>query len=658
MRYYMAKRNIRHMLFDQVFLFQLLALISCTVSLGVALFCWQRRDIAAARAYSVVAFSQAWWTIGYLFELNSPELEWKIFWDNTQFIGMAGWCSAFIVFAVRYSNYRLRSPAFVYAIFSLPSLALILLAYTDPLHNLIRANPQLVVLENNSVLLYDFTGVLLFFCIYMYILYLVAVWLLLFRSRYTTGIYNFQIGLLLFGSLIPVIGTMLTLTVLQDWPVRDITPLTFGISNVLIAFGLVRYRLFDLVPVARDIVLEQMSDMVYIFDANNRIVDMNTAAVQSFPVGKAPHIGQDATEAFSDYSTTLERFQSTHQAYNDELELEMWGGIRRLELRIQPIYDQNKRYRGRIVVARDITERRRIEQQLAQYREQLELLVEQRTADLSQTNAQLQQEIVQRQQLEMRVNQALRLEALGRVTGGIAHDFNNILMIIQVATHLAFEHTAVEEELHEDLRTIEQAVTQASGLVRHLLIFSRKQATQPSFVDLNKLVADMDKLLHHLLNQQVQLLLELRATEALIFADPVQVQQIVMNLVVNARDAMPEGGTIRLSTNNAHISEADLQHHIGLTVGAYICLSVADTGTGMSQETLMRIFEPFFTTKQEGKGTGLGLAIVHGTVKQNRGDIEVESAPGKGTVFRIYLPLAEQFQLDDTPDLLQEHSTG
>lgn len=644
--------------FDQVLLFQLLALISCTVSLGVALFCWRRRDIAAARAYSLVALSQAWWTVGYLFELNSPEFAWKIFWDNAQFIGMAGWCSAFIVFAVRYSNYRLRSPALVYASFSLPSLALIVLAYTDPLHNLIRANPKLVALENNTVLLYDFTGVLLFFCIYMYMLYLISVWLLLSRSRYTTGIYNLQVGLLLLGSLIPVIGTMLTLTILQDWPVRDITPLTFGISNVLIAFGLVRYRLFDLVPVARDIVLEQMNDMVYIFDANNRIVDMNSAAIQAFPVGKAPHIGQDVDEAFRDYSDTLERFQATNQAYNDELELEMLGRIRQLELRIQPIYDQNQRYRGRIVVARDITERKLIEQQLAQYRERLELLVEQRTEALSRANMQLQQEIIQRQQLEMRINQALRLEALGRVTGGIAHDFNNILMVIQVATHLAFEHTSVAEELHEDLRTIDQAVTQASGLVRHLLTFSRKQATQPTFVDLNKLVADMDKLLHHLLNQQVQLLLELHATEALIFADPVQIQQIVMNLVINARDAMPEGGTIRVSTSNAHLSEADLQQHIGLTVGAYICLSVADTGTGMSQETLMRIFEPFFTTKQEGKGTGLGLAIVHGTVKQNRGDIEVESAPGKGTTFRIYLPLTEHFYLKNTPEMLQERSAG
>jgi PAS domain S-box-containing protein len=642
------------MLFDQGLLFQLLSLVSCTISIGVGLFCWRRRDIRAARAYGWVAFSQAWWTIGYLLELNSPEFGWKIFWDNVQFIGMLGWFASFVVFAVRYSHQPIRQPWRWYILVTLPMLALVVLAFTDPLHHLIRPNVRLVPTPDGTALLYDFSGPFLLLCIYAYATYLACVFLLLIRRGRTSRLYTFQIVVLVVGSLIPLVGSMFTLTVFSNTPGRDISPLTFGLSNVLIAWALMRYRLFDIVPVARDMVLEQMSDMVYIFDADDRLVDMNRAGFEAFPTGKAPTLGQSADEAFGEWRGALQRFQSTLQPYNDELELEAWGGIRQLELRIQPIYDKDSNYGGRVVLARDITERKLIEQQLAQYREQLELLVEQRTAALTAANTQLQQEIVQREQLEMRVNQALRLEALGRVTGGIAHDFNNILTVIQGAVQLALERDPADEGVFEDLQVIDKAVTQASGLTRHLLTFGRKQIVQPAFTDLNRLIMDMETILRHLLHNKIELQCLLQSSPATIFADPVQIQQVVMNLVVNARDAMAEAGTLIISTTNVTISAADLQQHIGLQVGQYVLLSVADTGMGMSKATLMQMFEPFFTTKQQGKGTGLGLAIVHGMVKQNHGEIEVESTLGVGTTFHIYLPQAEELILAEVPDLLQK----
>jgi two-component system, cell cycle sensor histidine kinase and response regulator CckA len=231
----------------------------------------------------------------------------------------------------------------------------------------------------------------------------------------------------------------------------------------------------------------------------------------------------------------------------------------------------------------------------------------------------------ERERLEGELRQAQKLEAIGRLAGGIAHDFNNMLTAIGGYAELAIEDTE-SAGVRTELEHIRTAAERAAGLTRQLLAFSRRQQLRPEVVDLNEVVADMGAMLQRLIGADVELVIDLGSGVKRTLVDPTQVQQVVLNLAVNARDAMPEGGRLDIRTENL---ERDGR--------AFVALTVSDTGVGMDEETLERVFEPFFTTKPVGEGTGLGLATVHGIAKQSGGDVEVESEPGRGTRFRILL---------------------
>jgi two-component system cell cycle sensor histidine kinase/response regulator CckA len=246
-------------------------------------------------------------------------------------------------------------------------------------------------------------------------------------------------------------------------------------------------------------------------------------------------------------------------------------------------------------------------------------------------------DISERKLMEMQSQQARRMEAVGRLAGGIAHDFNNLLTIIKGYTDLA-RGRAETSELKTDIDRIEDASERAAALVRQLLAFSRKQVLQPKNLDLNSVVRGLEQLLRRLLGEDIQLQATLGPGLGTIKADPSQVEQVLMNLVVNARDAMPNGGKLIIETCNAELDQKYASEHVSVKPGPYVMLAVSDTGVGMSAETVAHIFEPFFTTKGAARGTGLGLATTYGIVKQSGGYIWVYSEPGQGTTFKVYLP--------------------
>ena len=250
-------------------------------------------------------------------------------------------------------------------------------------------------------------------------------------------------------------------------------------------------------------------------------------------------------------------------------------------------------------------------------------------------------DISERKLMEMQSQQARRMEAVGRLAGGIAHDFNNLLTIIKGYTELA-RRRAETPELKTDIDRIEDASERAAALVRQLLAFSRKQVLQPKNLDLNGVVGGLEQLLRRLLGEHVQLQTNLGVKLGTIKADPSQVEQVLMNLVVNARDAMPEGGRLIIETCNAELDQKYASEHVSVKPGPYVMLAVSDSGVGMSAETVAHIFEPFFTTKGASRGTGLGLATTYGIVKQSGGYIWVYSEPGQGTTFKVYLPRFEE----------------
>jgi two-component system cell cycle sensor histidine kinase/response regulator CckA len=248
-------------------------------------------------------------------------------------------------------------------------------------------------------------------------------------------------------------------------------------------------------------------------------------------------------------------------------------------------------------------------------------------------------DISARRQLEEQFRQAQKMEAVGRLSGGVAHDFNNLLGVIIGYAEFMQERTEPENELRGSIDEILKAGKRAAVLTRQLLAFSRQQVLDPKVIDLNSAVSDMEKLLRRLIGEDVELTTPLAADLGRVKADQGQLEQVIMNLAVNARDAMPQGGKLTISTANFVMDEAFVSRYpYPVQPGPYVCLTVSDSGIGMDAETKAHAFEPFFTTKEKGKGTGLGLSTVYGVVKQSGGYIDVESSPGAGTSFKIYLP--------------------
>ena len=254
----------------------------------------------------------------------------------------------------------------------------------------------------------------------------------------------------------------------------------------------------------------------------------------------------------------------------------------------------------------------------------------------------------ERRQLEVQFLQSQKMESIGRLAGGVAHDFNNLLTSIMGHAQLGAMALPQQHFLHTHLDEIQRAAESASNLTRQLLAFSRRQVIEPKTINLNDLISNISKMLQRLIGEDVELVTLAKPDLGLVTVDPGQFEQVIMNLVVNARDAMPQGGRITIETANVTLKNAPSALHIpGLPPGPCVILSVADTGVGMTEEIKTKIFEPFFTTKEEGKGTGLGLATCYGIVKQSGGHIQVETAPGLGSTFAIYLSRAEGARVDE-----------
>ncbi|HEU4884740.1 MAG TPA: PAS domain S-box protein [Longimicrobium sp.] len=1004
-------------------------LASAALSAWVGVHCWRRRARPGAGAYAVVALSQAACTLGFVLELLSPGLAGKIFWDDAQYLALAPLPAGMVAFALDYTGRRPAHPARTLGLLTLPSVVFAALAFSDRLHGLVRASPRLVPGEPFAALVYDFTPATLAWAAYVLGLILGACVLLTARWIRAHPLYRAQASLVQVGVLLPWVSGVLTLTVLRDSPLRDSTPLTFGLANLLVAWGLFRARLFDVGPVARHAVVESMGDAVYVLDAAGRVVDLNPAARAVLGVDADGAIGRDAADVLP-----LPPGSFPADGARGEVQVGSGPERRHAEVSVYPLPGPRGEAAGRVVVVRDITERIRVEEALRESRTRfdrivanvpgivyqfrlepdgtpgfpwvsdaigpilglepaevvadaetflgvvhsddaglfrdaiarsaaeqapwawrgrvtrrdgelrwlhaqsqprtledgsvlwdgvavdvteaartaealreardgLEHRVRERTAELEAANAALRAEVDQRahaqaalregeerframveslseailvtdadgivqyasprieevtgyapaemlgrrassllvsgaelhaaderlaarrrgesgrgeipitrrdgsrawvevigtalrdgegrpmggldaltdvterrraaeelravqerfrmlveavrdyaivaldpegyvvswnagaerisgyaaeqilgrhvsvfyppeeveagrvrraqeetlqegrcemegwrlradgsrywahtvltrlldeegqpagfasitrdltdrreaeaalRRAEEQLRHSQKMEAVGRLAGGIAHDFNNLLMAIGGNAQLLLRRAAPDDPSRPGLEEVRKATDRAADLTKQLLAFSRRQVLAPRVVDLAGAVTEMQRMLERLLGPGIDLALRLAADTPRVRADASQVEQVVMNLVVNARDAMPGGGVIRVETGVAVLTDDDVRRHPFLRPGRYAGLVVADGGCGMDEHTLERIFEPFFTTKEVGSGTGLGLSTVYGIVKQSGGYVVAESAPGEGAVFRVYLPPAEE----------------
>jgi signal transduction histidine kinase/ActR/RegA family two-component response regulator len=600
---------------------------ACAISIGV-----RQQRAPGARAYGVVLLAQTCWSLGYVAELMAPDLRAKLFWDGLQLGPVFVITLGLLLFAFDYAG---RRPPRLFALFwslsVLPALAC-LWVFSDPIHGLARASARVLPAPPFGALTYEYTPIEWAAYAESCLIGGYVVVRLLAYARSLRGLPRRQALVFALATLCLLLSGLFGLLDLQFLGQRDVTPLGFGAAALLVTWGLRRYRSFDLVPIARDAVVEHLADAVFVFDGHLRLLDSNPAA-RYLVSGAMTGLGEPAEAVFVEWPNLLGGLLG-----QDELPRFVTDpkSGRSYEPRLAPALTPDGTSRGMTLVLRDVTDRQRAEQVLQRAHDELEQRVAERTLELSQANASLRQQIEETRAAQAQLNHAQKLDSIGRLAGGVAHDFNNLLTAILGNVQLARLEELERAEVDEHLADIEQAARSATALTRQLLAFARRQIVEPRVLDLNEIVSGVRKLLARLLGEDVELRLELAPELHPVRLDPSQVEQILVNLAVNARDAMPNGGWLAIRTQNERRPQVGGDAEEGES--DYVALSVQDNGVGIAEEVLPLVFEPFFTTKPQGAGTGLGLSTVYGAVQQAGGLIEVTSAKGEGTNFTIHFP--------------------
>ncbi len=401
-------------------------------------------------------------------------------------------------------------------------------------------------------------------------------------------------------------------------------------------------------PVAHDLVVKSLPDPVLVLDLERRLVDCNPAASARFGLRPAGALGRPVAEVLRNWpgvSKALEELRCNTDITETRPDREPLV----FEASVTPLEFEPAEVAGWVVVLRDVTAQRRIETELRSSRDWLKERVHHSTGELLVANLSLRKEIKERvrtesenENLVQQLNHAQKLESVGRLVGCVAHDFNNVLTAIFGNVAVARRELEASGLEAQALSDIERAAESAAALTRQLLAFSRKQTPERRILDLNQIVDAVNRLLSHLMGKHIEVKTQLWAEPLVVEVDPSQIEQVLVNLAVNARDAMPEGGLLTLETRELRLDpsgEACQKDQDGVPIAR---LTVRDTGCGMAPEVLEQAFEPFFTTKPPGEGTGLGLATVQGAIAQNGGKLHVTSSVGRGTEFRIDLPRLER----------------
>ena len=564
-------------------------LLAALISGIVAVLASTRRRSRGALAFSVLMAVVVADVLISLFMLSSTTLAGFLFWIKLSFVS-GGLGVAWLVFALRYHGKSLRTAAVIGAATAIEPVTVAVLAWFNDWHHLLwtgataeplAATGLLHVAAHFGPLFWVWTG-------YQYALLLAGAIILVHGLPRAPAAYRGQTLAVLAALVIPWTANMLF--VAGHTPVSgvDLTPLAFAVSGIILFFAVYRFRFLDLVPISRSTVLEAMPSGVIVLDSAGRVADINPAAEQVLGCKAQGVLGSPAVSVMPQLSSALTRGEA-------EATLTIDGMERSFELRVSPLRGSM----GQLVLLTDVTERNRLAASLLQ---------------------------------------SQKLDGLGLMAGGIAHDFNNILTAILGNLGLVRDQEARSESIDEPLSRAEQATRRAAGLTRNLLTFSRNVSPTPVPVNVNTAADLVLQSISELLPAGVAFCRTYAPDVWTVLIDQVQLGQIVMNLVVNARDAMAGHGTLTVSTKNASLDAEFVQAHPGARAGEFVLLQVADTGTGMSEQVRSHLFEPFFTTKPVGQGTGLGLAVVYGAVQQAGGWVLVETAEGTGTTFSVYLP--------------------
>jgi PAS domain S-box-containing protein len=631
-------------------------LVSALLSTASAFMLFRlRRTSPGALEFAIALALETTWTLAGIVELRSPTLASKIFWDNAQLLPALFVPLAILFFALAYVGRTPDHPIRALSALSIVPLACASFVFTDPLHQLARATAHIVPAQPFDVLMYEFSAVENFAWLYTYLLLIVSTVLFVRRIVSEHSIFRFQTGVALFATLLPSAASVLMLFDVRLFGQRDFSPLVFGVSGVLIVTALSRRQLFDLVPIARDRVIESVSDAVIILDTRDRFVDLNASARTVFGRPLDALLGHEVRAAAPELAALLDA-RSAGGKEQHELKFSMQDEERTYEAVVSEVASTPGVAVGTVVLLRDVTERRAAEDALRRLNDELEARVGRRTRELSVANDALSSandaltlemsERVraerERSALELQLQAAQKMESMGRLAGGVAHDFNNLLTAIICSVELIGRRAKDDPKILDLLDPVRRASESAAGLTRQLLAFSRNQIVEPKHLDVDASIERVRQMLDRIIGEDVRLGFEPGSGGAHLKCDVGQLEQLILNLAVNARDAMHLGGAITLGTTRMEVAVArTCTDGSTLEPGGYVTITVADTGTGIPPEVLAQMFDPFFTTKPEGRGTGLGLAVVRDVVRQHGGSIDVTTTVGVGTTFSVHFPRVE-----------------
>lgn len=726
----------------------LLPLIAAVIlSAGLALLAWQRRHVPGAVAFTILMLAVAEWSAAYVLELTASGVSAKLFWIKVQYVGIVTVPVAWLAFALGYARRTEWLTRRNLVLLAIVPLITVLMTWTNELHHLMTR--QAVLDTRGPFPTLDLARGSWFWVHvgYSYALNLIGTVAFVHKLLITSHVYRRQVSVLLVGALVPWVGNVLYVLEASPLPNVDLTSFAFTLTGLVMMWGLFRYRLLDLAPVAHDAVIEGMRDGVVVLDVHDQIVDLNPAAERIIGRSAAKATGQPVTQVVSGWLDIVERHRDATET-PIEIALGEGGTGSAYDVRVSPFYDGRGRPSGRLIVLRDITERRRAEEALRESKRRLELalhggdlgtwdwdietgemqvderwtkmkgyaldeieprvgtweglvhpedqpaarenleahlagktpsyeaeyrmrhksgewvwilargkVIERDAQDRPLRACGTHLDITAHKRMDEQLRHQERLASLGRLAGGIAHDFNNILASIILYAQMPLNNPDLAPTNRSALEIILEESHHAADLVQQILDFARSAMLDTGPISMVALVEEKMALLRRTIPESIRLVTEMTVHPCVVQADRSRIHQALMNLALNARDAMPKGGELRIGVERIIVEPDDevdsllssaerpsLASPAGLPEmlpGAWACLTVGDTGTGMSEEVQDHLFEPFFTTKEVDKGRGLGLAQVHGIVKQHGGFIDVDTALGEGTTVTIFLPLVE-----------------
>jgi signal transduction histidine kinase len=588
----------------------LILFISATLALWLGALIHRRASAPGGSAFVWLMASIALWCITSAFHALTPALDEKILWAKVQYFGIATVPPLWFAFLSDYVGARWSADRRVRIALGAVAATTIALALTNESHHLIWAS---VEIAPNGAAVYEHGAWFWIAAVYHYVLLLAGTYVLVRAMRRSPAAFKGQFSTLIAASVVPWACNAVYLFQPQLFGGVDATPLSFAFSGLFFTWALYRTYLFDLIPVAHDMLVDSLSDGVVVVDPAGRVLDMNTAARNLGQPGMK-WIGKTAKEVFPFLATCELTLSSTPSS---TLVVTPDADPIHYDVRTMPVRARGGSYAAWVVLLRDVS---------AQMRAQAE-----------------------RDALESRVQEQQKHESLSVLAGGLAHDFNNLLAGIVGNADLLAMQIPPSSGMGGHIGAIILGAQRAADLVAKMLAYAGERHGSMEMIDLDALIIEMLELLRASVARHCSL--EYRGEPAEIVGDATQVRQVAMNLIINAAEAVEENtGTVVVTTGIERLSAwklADMTFGGDAEPGAYAFLEVRDNGPGMDAETLSRIFNPFFTTKQSGHG--LGLAAVQGIVRGHRGALHVDSAPGKGSRFCVWFPVAQQASDSSSP---------